>query len=203
MHSTFAVSRGSGTVAAASDGGGSVTTDGYGAQEYRKIRGQTHAAATAQPPSSPRRRRPEDEQRPCGRRRAEADSGRAYRESNRGCRFQVARCRRQWLQPPPCHRARRRTPPPSCRALPPPEAVAAMSPPARRRHRARRGQYCAYWQQQCLAKLGRSPLAGPAAVGVTKIFVFRFFSSLLRTFSWSPLFNAFKKISRWAIKATI
>ena len=54
MHSTFAVSRGSGTVAAASDGGGSVTTDGYGAQEYRKIRGQTHAAATARSPSSPR-----------------------------------------------------------------------------------------------------------------------------------------------------
>ena len=54
-----------------------------------------------------------------------------------------------------------------------PEAVAAMSP--RRRHRARRGQHCAYWQQQCLAKLVRLPQAGPVAVGVTKIFVFRFF----------------------------
>ena len=32
---------------------------------------------------------------------------------------------------------------------------------------------------------------------------FVFFSSLLRTFCWSPLANAFKKISRWAIKATI
>ena len=52
MHSTFAVSRGSALVAAASGGG--VTTDGYGAQEYRKIRGQTHAAATARTPSSPR-----------------------------------------------------------------------------------------------------------------------------------------------------
>ncbi len=149
MHSTFAVSRGSGTVAAPSDGGGSVTTDGYGAQEYRKIRGQTHAAATAQPPSSPRRRRPEDEQRPYGRRCAEAVSGRTYRESNRGCRCQVARCHRQWLQPPPCapchrarratmravpplapcHRARRDTPPLSCSVLPPLEAVAAMAPP--------------------------------------------------------------------------
>ena len=48
------------------------------------------------------------------------------------------------------------------------------------RHRARRGQYCAYWQQQCLAKLVRLPQAGPVAVGVTKIFVFRFF--FLRSF---------------------
>ena len=36
-----------------------------------------------------------------------------------------------------------------------------------------------------------------------KYSLFVFFSSLLRTFCWSPLANAFKKIFRWAIKATI
>ena len=69
------LSRGSGMVAAAASDGG-VTTDGYGAQEYRKIRGQTHAAATARPvaviaaaPQSCYRRRreavrPDDARRP-------------------------------------------------------------------------------------------------------------------------------------------
>ena len=111
MHSTYFCSepwQRYGAVAAASDGG--VTTDGYGAQEYRKIRGQTHAAATARPvaviaapQSCYRRWRRELERRPCGRRCAEADFGRTYRESNRGCRRRyvahrhrhVARCRRR------------------------------------------------------------------------------------------------------------
>ena len=73
---TFAVSRGSGMVAAVAASDGGVTTDGYGAQEYRKIRGQTHAAATARPvaviaaaPQSCYRRRreavrPDDARRP-------------------------------------------------------------------------------------------------------------------------------------------
>ena len=114
------------------------------------------------PPSSPRHSLATDDDASwsegrAARRCAEADFGRTYRESNRGCRRRyvahrhrhVARCRR---------RAR------GCSRY-----VTAA------RHRAGRGQHCAYWQQQCLAKLVRLPQAGPVAVGVTKIFVFRFF----------------------------
>ena len=151
------------------------------------------------------------------RRCAEADFGRTYRESNRGCRRRyvahrhrhVARCRRRargcsrYVTAAAIVRAEdstvlppslRRTPPPSCRALPPHEAVAAMSPP-RAIVRAEDSTVPTSSSSALLSWYGCYK-QGRLQLVLRKYSFFVFFSSLLRTFCWSPLANAFKKVSR-------
>ena len=176
MHSTFAVRRGSGMVAAASDGG--VTTDGYGAQEYRKIRGQTHAAATAQSPSSPRHSLATDG--------ASWSEGRAADDA-----------RRPILDGHTVNRTE--------------AAAVATSHSAAVMPRAAAARGCSRYVAAAIVRAEDSTVPtgsssallswdgchkqGRLQLVLRKYSFFVFFSSLLRTFCWSPLANAFKKIS--------
>ena len=113
------------------------------------------------------------------RRCAEADFGRTYRESNRGCRRRyvahrhrhVARWRRRYARG--CSRY-----------------VTAAAIVRAEDSTVPTGSSSALLSWYGCHKQGRLQLV------LRKYSFFVFFSSLLRTFCWSPLANAFKKVSR-------
>ena len=175
---TFAVSRGSGMVAAVAASDGGVTTDGYGAQEYRKIRGQTHAAATARPvaviAAAPQS---------CYRRRREAvrpdDARRPILDGHTVNRTEAA-------------------------AVATSHSAAVMSRAAAARGCSRYVAAAIVRAEDSTVPTGSSSALlswygchkqGRLQLVLRKYSFFVFFSSLLRTFCWSPLANAFKKIS--------